>query len=97
MHIDSCTRVSGISNVLGSAFVSVYPNPAKDKINIEAYFSDQALSASIYDLDGRTVLATALVNGTNTISLSSITTGVYVLKITDGNGLSRISKLSIER
>lgn len=97
MHIDSCTQVSGISNVLGSAFVSVYPNPAKDKINIEAYFSDQSLSASIYDLDGRAVLTTGLNNGTNIVSLSGITDGIYILKITDSNGDSRISKVTIQR
>ena len=97
MHIDSCTRPSGISNVLGTAFVSVYPNPANDRINVEAYFSDQSLSAAIYDMDGRIVLTTGLNNGTNSISLSSITAGVYILKITDDNGLSRVSKVTIER
>ena len=97
VHIDSCNEVLGISNVLDNAIVTVYPNPAKDKLNIEAYFTDQALNAVIYDMTGRPVAETSLNNGINTVNLSGMSTGVYVLKITDSNGTSRISKVTVER
>ena len=100
-HIDSCndtTKVisTGINN-LTNAIVSVYPNPAKDKINIEAYFSDQTLSAAMYDLEGRRVLETGITNGINIILLTDISEGVYILKITDDKGFNRINKLTVER
>jgi pimeloyl-ACP methyl ester carboxylesterase len=96
-HIDSCNEVLGLDNVLNNAVVSVYPNPAKDKLSVEAYFSDGTLSATMYDMDGRQILATAINNGTNTISLSNISTGVYMLKISDSNGSSHINKVVVEK
>lgn len=100
-HIDSCYDTikvvsTGINN-LTNAIVSVYPNPAKDNINVEAYFSDMTLTATMYDLEGREVLETGINNGVNTISLKDITTGLYVLKVTDDKGFSRINKVTVER
>jgi len=96
-HIDSCTEILGVSNVLDNAIVTVYPNPAKDKLNIETYFTDQILTAAIYDMTGRPVAEISLNNGINTVTLSGMSTGVYVLKITDSNGTSRISKVTVDK
>jgi acetyl esterase/lipase len=97
-HIDSCTQQSvlGINQLSGNSFATVYPNPAKDKINIEAY-STGALSASLYDMNGRLVLSTSLVNGINSISAASLSEGVYVLKISDSQGYSSLRKVAIEK
>jgi hypothetical protein len=96
VHIDSCNGPSGI-NDLTNAMVTVYPNPAKDKLNIEAYFSGQTMSAVIYDVDGRLIQQAVLSNGINTLSLTDMRTGIYILKVTDSNGSSRISKVTVER
>ena len=95
--IDSCNGPSGIDDPKNNAIVSVYPNPTKDKLNIETYFSDQTLSAAIYDIDGRKVQSLPLTNGINIVSLSDITTGVYILKISNSNGFDRISKLTVTK
>jgi pimeloyl-ACP methyl ester carboxylesterase len=96
-HIDSCNPpVLGINSMVNNASVNVYPNPAKDILNIEAYFSDQTLSAAMYDIDGRQILQAPLNNGLNAISLNNISPGVYILKVTDSNGASRIRKVTVE-
>jgi hypothetical protein len=96
-HIDSCNQVLGINGLLNNASVNVYPNPAKDVLNIEAYFSDQTLSAAMYDMQGRQITETAINNGVNTIPLGQMNAGVYILKVTDSNGSSRISKVTVEK
>jgi len=102
MHIDSCTidttiTTTGINGQIKNAIIAVYPNPARDILTIETYFSDQTLSAAMYEADGRIVAETGLINGINTISLSEMSTGIYILKITGSNGSSRISKVVVER
>ena len=94
--IDSCNAL-GINDPLSNAIISVYPNPAKEKLNIEAYFSDLSFTAAFYDMEGRKVQDIALNNGINIISLSDMNTGVYILKITDSNGTSRISKVTVTK
>jgi len=94
-HIDSCNPTLGINRLSENATVNIYPNPAKDKLNIEAYFSDQSLYATICDMDGRAILHTDLVNGINAISVSGLSNGIYILKVSDSNGMSRMSKVTV--
>jgi hypothetical protein len=96
-HIDSCNTVLGMPTLLNNVFVNVYPNPAKDKLNIEAYFSDVTLTAVMYDIQGREMLEMGINNGMNTIPLSDMNTGIYILKVTDSKGSTRVSKVTVEK
>lgn len=64
--------------------LSVYPNPANDRIS----FSGEGLSfhaqAEIYDITGR-MLSSEKVN--TTIDVSGLTEGYYLLRVTDGEQL----------
>jgi pimeloyl-ACP methyl ester carboxylesterase len=99
MYIDSCTidTSTGINDQFKNTIIKVYPNPAKDILNIETYFSDQTLTATLYEVDGRIVAETALVNGINSISLTGMSSGVYILKITGSSGSNRISQVTVVR
>ena len=101
MHIDSCSidtsTTSGINDQFKNTIIKVYPNPAKDILNIESYSGDQTLSATMYEPDGRLVTEITLANGINTLPLSDMSTGVYVLKISGSNGSSRISRVTVVR
>ena len=101
MHIDSCTIdtsiTSGINDQFKNTIIKVYPNPAKDILNIESYSGNQTLSATMYEPDGRMVTEITLANGINTIPLSDMSTGVYVLKVSGSNGSSRISRVTVVR
>lgn len=69
---------------------TVYPNPVKNELFIE---TDKQLSrADIFDLNGRKVL-TANLEQRNSIDVQSLTQGVYIISITDSNGLQSSQKL----
>ncbi len=71
--------------------VSVYPNPAKDIINIS--FSENAAcnSIEIYSLDGRLVETHGRASLQTVIDLSFLNAGVYVIKLrmSDGKEFSK--------
>jgi Secretion system C-terminal sorting domain len=84
--------------ILGSASFSqidglnMYPNPAKDVLNIETA-SNSTISIEIYDLVGKQVMNTNVVN--NQVNISGLNTGIYVAKITEEGKISTV-KIVVE-
>ena len=68
-------------NVLSQ--ISLYPNPSTDLITINIPSSIELESTILYDLLGKVVLSNS---NNNQVNLSSLPTGVYILKITTSNG-----------
>lgn len=70
-------------NSFNNGVFAVYPNPAKNVVNIQ--FQDNLTvtpkSASVYDLNGRIVLTTTNLN--QPINVESLSSGTYILSITD--------------
>jgi hypothetical protein len=62
---------------------SVYPNPAKDVVNIQFKnnLSITPTSAAVYDLNGKVVLRTF--DLTQPINVEKLATGTYILSISD--------------
>jgi hypothetical protein len=84
------------------ASFSVYPNPAKENLNVQ-YFSltNEAISFSIVDLSGKLIYQTELMTaktGQNNyhvrISNDLINSGIYFLKSTQGN-ITKIMRINI--
>ena len=85
----NCSIVTGIENVLVSNKLNVYPNPATDNITInETNFS----SVEILNLNGESVLTSTATN----INISSLASGIYVVKIADNNENVTTQKLVVE-
>jgi len=66
--------------------LKVYPNPAKDVLNIECYLeSNKFVTIEIYGIDGKRYhtnkLETRKGNNKQNINISSLRTGLYILKI----------------
>jgi hypothetical protein len=72
-------------NSFNNGVFSVYPNPAKDVINIQLKdnLSVTLKSAAVYDLTGRVVLTTTDLN--QPINVGSLASGTYILSITDSD------------
>ena len=68
-----------------------YPNPADDVFRIDGIVPDETL---IYNALGQLVKS---VNATNEVSVSDLPAGVYLLRITDNDGTTFTSRLSISR
>lgn len=60
----------------------VYPNPARDFLKI-AVNNKRAEQLMIYDMTGRMVLSTVLQNGENQVSITDISSGTYILTVTN--------------
>lgn len=78
--LDTNTASASGDEALGAAF-SIYPNPAKDVVTVESADID-VTSVEVYDILGKKVKE---VNNTK-VDVSSLVSGVYVLKVNTENG-----------
>ena len=86
------TYTTTINNVLNNqdfAFENeflLYPNPAKDILNISTKNQTEIQSVEIYNLIGQVVIA--IPNSTNKIDVSSLEAGTYFMKVNTKKGSS---------
>lgn len=72
--------------------VSVYPNPATDAVNIEA--NEAITGIAIYNMSGAAVGADYTISGnTATINVSGLASGIYFVKINNGEAVRVIKKI----
>lgn len=69
----------------------VYPNPATDIVTLQTSNNFQVVSAEIFDLNGRKVYESNVVN--ETISIQSLASGTYILLAKDSEGTLSTHKL----
>ncbi|MBR4215488.1 MAG: T9SS type A sorting domain-containing protein [Bacteroidales bacterium] len=69
-------------SVIQYDYVKIYPNPVQDFLQIELYKQD-VHKAVIVDLFGRIVLILNNLSESNNIDLSHLSSGIYLLKISD--------------
>ena len=75
----------GIANIENNA-INVYPVPASDNLYIKGVENNSQIY--IFDMLGREILATKMNN--NTINISSLTEGVYMLKLNDKGNWKKV-------
>jgi glucose/arabinose dehydrogenase len=76
---------------------SLFPNPAKNSISIKLSNDNLATKIAIFDLTGKLLLSQKLENNPeNTISIASLTKGIYMVSVETENGVSYSKKLIIE-
>lgn len=69
-----------------SNYFTLYPNPAKNVLNINTKSSIEVHSITIYNQLGQVVLAIPNAKNLNSVDVSSLKTGNYFLKITSDKG-----------
>lgn len=74
---------------------TVYPNPAKDILNIAVKDGIEIKQVAIFDLNGRLIQESQL-NSNNTIKVDKLSSGIYLLKVTDSNNAVYSQKISKE-
>jgi hypothetical protein len=75
-----------------NAFVTCYPNPAKNVLNVRNTLTED-ISISIYSVNGRLMQTTVNHPGTNQIDISNLASGVYILKSSTHHFTQRVVKL----
>jgi hypothetical protein len=66
-------------SVSGKELISVYPNPSNGEVHV-ALNDAHKVELTVYDIMGRKVLTTNLNNTDNTIDISSLPQGLYLIK-----------------
>lgn len=72
-------------NETPSININAYPNPVTDILNITGNFDYTKTYYSVIDMNGKTIQSDIL--NTNTIDVSKLNNGVYILSITSNNEL----------
>lgn len=75
--------------------IRIFPNPARDLLNIELPHSHSRGIANIYNLIGQQVLSVPL-NG-NPISVSSLANGTYIIRVVSNGEIVGMQKLVIAK
>lgn len=74
---------------------TVYPNPARTHINIASQRS-RIESASLFDVTGKRIFTAKPGSENPSIDVSSVSSGLYLLEITDDSGQKAIRKIAIQ-
>lgn len=72
---------TAIEDVTTPSTIRVYPNPTADMLIIDGVTAKQEIA--IYSLNGAKVLSALSQEGTNTLYVSELPNGVYLLKLTN--------------
>ena len=72
---------TAIEDVTTPSTIRVYPNPTADMLIIDGVTAKQEIA--IYSLNGAKVLSTQSQEGTNTIQVSDLPNGVYLLRLSN--------------
>jgi hypothetical protein len=76
--------------------VGIYPNPTSDKLTIDVNLGGETMCI-IYDMSGRKLMERNVSdNGKNTLSVSNLKDGVYIVKILNSR-FEKTEKLIIKR
>lgn len=83
--IERTTDTAG-NTVISTLQANVYPNPAKDKINIDLKqaSNENETKVFLYDLNGKIIYETILSSAQFQINVSNYSNGKYLLKIVNG-------------
>ncbi len=88
---------TSVDNVQLGNNVSIYPNPASDKVRIESPESE-LVAVSVWDLNATERITLNNMNGkTNEINVSTLESGIYIIALKNVNGEVATKKLIIKR
>jgi len=82
VKIETDVSLSVDDNELNLSDVKVYPNPAKDRINLSS--TNEISSMSVYNSLGQEVLRSAVNSRSFSLDVSNLHTGIYIVKLAVG-------------
>ena len=83
----------GIKESLISGNVLISPNPTNGVLNISFNAIPQNAKIEVYNSIGALVLTEAMNNKNNTINLSDLNSGIYFMKVLEGNKVVAVKKV----
>ncbi|MBL1220135.1 S8 family serine peptidase [Chryseobacterium sp. L7] len=81
----AASQTKALSEVSTGNLISVYPNPAKNEINVRLETKgEKSLTLSVFDASGKQVISQNAADGVNKIDISRIPAGTYILTVDGG-------------
>jgi hypothetical protein len=75
--------------------IYVFPNPSSGVVNINAgALGNESYNVTVYDMTGKILL---IGRDANTIDMSQLNNGIYLVNITSDNGISVSKKITLEK
>lgn len=84
-YLQNVDIVTSITDELAENGYKVFPNPAQRSINVSALSSSLSKNPTIiiYDMGGKAVINTTIKSATKNIDLSSLQSGIYLMRIVE--------------
>jgi hypothetical protein len=79
------TPTVGIKSNVASDVVSVFPNPNAGVFTVKA--TENNSSVAVYSIIGENVYSSKLAKGNNSIDLTNLAAGSYIVKVNNGGTL----------
>ena len=87
MKLATCANTSGLeASEINSKGIKIYPNPSKSHINIKS--TKTVVQVDIYDVYGQLILSKTTQNKELSLSVETLSSGIFFVKITLNNGNS---------
>jgi hypothetical protein len=93
LKVNTCAGIEAFS---GTSLLSIFPNPAKERIFLEVPENYEGAGLQCLDFMGRLVIETALDSGQQSLDVSTLQRGVYIFRIISKNGLIENQKVLLE-
>lgn len=86
----------GDAKLLDLASLKILPNPASDQAELRLVNDIGAAQVEVLDMQGKSVLTTAMTGDRTTLVINGLTNGLYSVRVTKGTQLL-ICPLSVQR
>jgi|GEM_PF-5570815 len=95
LDIDGKFQYSIVKDVYrhASGSITMYPNPANHTLYVSTDNIQLPATLQIVSLDGKILSQSTLLNTINTLNVASLYAGMYLVKITDKDGVIHMNKL----
>ncbi len=100
-HCVICSKVISTNDPKFDSAMTLFPNPAQDVINLNYEFNaTTSLKVSLVNILGQTVYTADMpevTSGTAILDIHNLTSGTYMIQITDQNSRQSVKRFVIER
>lgn len=96
---NGCQTVNVLSDNSNKLQSLVYPNPASNWLTVSVINKPTGnINIEIFDLRGKRIFAeNKLLTNDNTLNVSSLSNGIYILKLSFSDGSTDVFKVSVNR
>jgi hypothetical protein len=94
---DQIVGIKSVKADQAKSFANIYPNPAKDILNIDFAPNTQASELRILDINGKLIRSVNNLYPSNQLNVSDLESGLYLIEMRTKNGQVQTNKIMINR